>query len=143
MTIEERIDAAQNKAERFARWADNSADEAAGAELIGLPERAERCRDQSARHEEDAAVWSATARKLRERQQAIARRYATERQRVHVAPGCAADGSAYAETQAHAIDAARPAVSLAAADGTPFAEDQAHALDAERNEALGLYGTVN
>ncbi len=66
MTLQERIEAAQNKAERFAQWADTAADEAAGAELIGLTERAERCRDQSARHEEDAAVWSATARQLRE-----------------------------------------------------------------------------
>jgi hypothetical protein len=66
MTIKERIEAAQNKAERFAQWADAAADEAAGAELIGLPERAERCRNSSAQHEEDAAVWSATARTLRE-----------------------------------------------------------------------------
>jgi hypothetical protein len=67
MTIEEQIKEAQRNAEQSAQWADAAADEAAGAELIGLNERAERCRDQSARHEEDAAVFSATARQLRER----------------------------------------------------------------------------
>jgi hypothetical protein len=103
MTIKERIEAAQNKAERFAQWADAAADEATGAELIGLPERAERCRNSSAQHEEDAAVWSATARTLKE-------------QAYHRPPG----------------------ISKAAADGTPYAEDQAHRIDAERNEALGL-----
>jgi hypothetical protein len=113
MTIEERIEQAQRKAKQSADSAQQADDEARGCEAIGLTERAERCRDRELGHTENAAVYSATARKLREQQETTNAHLATERQREHVSPGCAADGSAYAETQAHQ-------------------------LDAERNEALGL-----
>jgi hypothetical protein len=113
MTIEERIERAQRSAEQAARIAQEADDEARGCEAIGLNERAERCRDREMRHTENAAVYSATARKLREQQELTNAAFAMERQRAYIAPDCAADGSAYAETQAHQ-------------------------LEAERNEALGL-----
>jgi hypothetical protein len=67
MTIEERIERAQRQAEQSARIAQEADDEARGCEAIGLTERAERCWDREMRHTENAAVYSATARQLRER----------------------------------------------------------------------------
>jgi hypothetical protein len=125
MTIEERIKRAQKNAQLSASIAQEADDEARGCEAIGLKDKAETCRDRERRHTERAAVWSAAARKLREQQESTNDLLWLEQHRVHVTPD--------------RIDRAeQPAVSLSAADGTPYAEDQAHKLDAERNEALGL-----
>jgi hypothetical protein len=96
MTIQERIERAQRNAEQAARIAQEADDEARGCEAIGLNERAERCRDRELRHTENAAVYSATARKLREQN--------TDRPAVSLA---AADGTPHAQAQAQAIDAER------------------------------------
>jgi hypothetical protein len=128
MTIQERIERAQRNAGASARVAQEADDEAMGYEAIGLKDKAETCRDRERRHTERAAVWSAAARQLRERQQA--RRSTAERK--------ATAEALWHGDQAPARNVPQCAVSLAAADGTPHAQAQAQAIEAERNEALGL-----
>jgi len=62
--LDQRIEAAQDKAEQRARWAQEADDEAMGAETCGLHERAEKLREQRDQWNQDADVWAATAGKL-------------------------------------------------------------------------------
>ena len=105
MTLQERIDAAHQKVSDSLIIAQEAEDEAMGAEAIGFHDRALLCHKRQIKHEDRAAVWSATARQLREQ---IAARPA-----VSLA---AADGTPHAEDQAHQLDAERSeALGLAAA----------------------------
>jgi hypothetical protein len=63
-TLDERIETARTRAERFTRWAQEASDEAKGAEACGLLERAEKCRRVAKSWIEDADVFAASAGKL-------------------------------------------------------------------------------
>jgi hypothetical protein len=63
-TLDERIERARTRAERFALWAQEANDEAKGAEACGLLERAEKCRRVSTAWTEDADVCAASAGRL-------------------------------------------------------------------------------
>jgi hypothetical protein len=71
-TLDERIEKARTRAERFTRWAEDASDEAKGAEACGLLERAEKCRRVAAAWTEDADVQAAAVGRLTTERKAAA-----------------------------------------------------------------------